>query len=615
MSQNTGEPLSPLAGAQNERDHTRNNQRPAYVAEDFDLLALPRPLVRQPHRTEPIRYHAPNTETPDDLHHRLQHYYRSSSTHSDSSSSPGVNDQTLHHARPRNYVFVDALRARQTALRNNRDPSDPVDAEIDPPPRAPRVTRVTRAQMNLLSVPQVSTGERYPWQRPRQSNTQDHRSDREGDRAGVSVRPEHGIFSHGLHPSNFSQSRDTNEAVHPPGRARYSRVNPEVNAFSTERHPALVHSTSRAGSSSHWPAAASGPVADVSQAQGNPYDSEGGNISHDETGIYPGLNGYLQRPQDELHPAMISSNGIDHISTTTEHLGESTEPSYLYISPGTSVSAALETIRRADAPGVRRHEAHDRPSVRSEHPLRGEVPQRPWNSARPEASRQVRFDLDTVRVSRSDRGESRRLRNRLTRDAPNQTPELSTNVPRSSAETIRRMAHPVIDDHQGEFYFSPLEGSARQRRRVSSTPLELPRDRLLHQQTMDLIAMSQMYAENQVARIAYYDMSLSERRSQHANNVRLEHIKALLVPAAAEDSDICAICQEEYAIATKARAHTEEVHSCEHCRQTYTTTPSNDAHDSCRMPVCSHIFGRGCITQWLKDHSTCPMCRARVHLP
>ncbi|TGO56009.1 hypothetical protein BOTNAR_0232g00170 [Botryotinia narcissicola] len=38
-------------------------------------------------------------------------------------------------------------------------------------------------------------------------------------------------------------------------------------------------------------------------------------------------------------------------------------------------------------------------------------------------------------------------------------------------------------------------------------------------------------------------------------------------------------------------------------------------HDAVKMKACGHVFGRRCITKWLKENNTCPMCRGKVLLP
>ena len=45
--------------------------------------------------------------------------------------------------------------------------------------------------------------------------------------------------------------------------------------------------------------------------------------------------------------------------------------------------------------------------------------------------------------------------------------------------------------------------------------------------------------------------------------------------------------------------------------------PHNDAkaeHVSSKLMVCGHVFGKNCITYWLKESTTCPLCRRRVYL-
>ncbi|KAF7860794.1 hypothetical protein EAF04_008312 [Stromatinia cepivora] len=112
------------------------------------------------------------------------------------------------------------------------------------------------------------------------------------------------------------------------------------------------------------------------------------------------------------------------------------------------------------------------------------------------------------------------------------------------------------------------------------------------------------------------DMTLSELRNQHCNDIRLEWIKRLLISGNVNNSDACPICQEQYTAPLVALNNVKQRRTCQTCQLNYTTTPNTgDAHDACAMPDCLHVFGRCCIIKWLKDKHTCPMCRATVDLP
>ena len=36
-----------------------------------------------------------------------------------------------------------------------------------------------------------------------------------------------------------------------------------------------------------------------------------------------------------------------------------------------------------------------------------------------------------------------------------------------------------------------------------------------------------------------------------------------------------------------------------------------EGKESCQLP-CGHAFDRNCITGWLKDHDSCPVCRVKL---
>jgi hypothetical protein len=51
-----------------------------------------------------------------------------------------------------------------------------------------------------------------------------------------------------------------------------------------------------------------------------------------------------------------------------------------------------------------------------------------------------------------------------------------------------------------------------------------------------------------------------------------------------------------------------EVTDCPICFEMVTTTNR-------RVLPCGHVFHGSCVKQWLRDHTTCPMCRANVSRP
>ena len=36
-----------------------------------------------------------------------------------------------------------------------------------------------------------------------------------------------------------------------------------------------------------------------------------------------------------------------------------------------------------------------------------------------------------------------------------------------------------------------------------------------------------------------------------------------------------------------------------------------DQKETCELP-CGHAFDKSCLTTWLKDHDSCPVCRAKL---
>ncbi|TEY27893.1 hypothetical protein BOTCAL_1078g00030 [Botryotinia calthae] len=89
------------------------------------------------------------------------------------------------------------------------------------------------------------------------------------------------------------------------------------------------------------------------------------------------------------------------------------------------------------------------------------------------------------------------------------------------------------------------------------------------------------------------------------------------------DSENCGICIEPYTTAvTLSELETMVTTSEEPGTLDITygfeysiTTPNIPHHDAVKMKRCGHVFGRGCIVQWMKENNTCPMCRSRVPLP
>ena len=60
----------------------------------------------------------------------------------------------------------------------------------------------------------------------------------------------------------------------------------------------------------------------------------------------------------------------------------------------------------------------------------------------------------------------------------------------------------------------------------------------------------------------------------------------------------------------------DEGHTCGICLELYyesVETPSEGTQEHTPVTLqCGHIFGQGCITEWLTANMSCPTCRARV---
>ncbi|KAF7852585.1 uncharacterized protein EAF02_012172 [Botrytis sinoallii] len=104
---------------------------------------------------------------------------------------------------------------------------------------------------------------------------------------------------------------------------------------------------------------------------------------------------------------------------------------------------------------------------------------------------------------------------------------------------------------------------------------------------------------------------------------RIEAINEILESVDVEtlDSEHCSICIESYTTAatlsepetvvTNLEATSEITNGFED-----SIDISNESHHTAvKIKKCGHIFGRRCITQWLKDNNTCPMCRRKASLP
>ncbi|KAG4025112.1 hypothetical protein MFRU_066g00150 [Monilinia fructicola] len=80
---------------------------------------------------------------------------------------------------------------------------------------------------------------------------------------------------------------------------------------------------------------------------------------------------------------------------------------------------------------------------------------------------------------------------------------------------------------------------------------------------------------------------------------RIAGIEKILTPVDIEplDSEKCNICHEIYDLHAAPFTHGQR------------------NHEALKMANCGHVFGRDCITTWLRTNDTCPLCRDRLDLP
>ncbi|TGO11498.1 hypothetical protein BTUL_0108g00140 [Botrytis tulipae] len=116
---------------------------------------------------------------------------------------------------------------------------------------------------------------------------------------------------------------------------------------------------------------------------------------------------------------------------------------------------------------------------------------------------------------------------------------------------------------------------------------------------------------------------------------RIEAIKKILESVDVETLDLednCSICIESYTTAatlsepdTVATTPEEDIilviaNGFEDSIDTsgdskHSIIIAHEPHHAVKIKACGHVFGGRCITKWLKENNTCPMCRGKVLLP
>ncbi|KAF7931455.1 hypothetical protein EAE99_003926 [Botrytis elliptica] len=143
--------------------------------------------------------------------------------------------------------------------------------------------------------------------------------------------------------------------------------------------------------------------------------------------------------------------------------------------------------------------------------------------------------------------------------------------------------------------------------------------------------------ENRFLAALYYDDGRMRNMSvkilfDYTN--RIEAINEILESVDVEnlDSEHCIICIESYTTAatlsepetvvTNLEATSDFTNGFEDSIDTskdsedYSIIISNEPHHAAvKIKTCGHVFGRRCITQWLKDNNPCPICRRKASLP